>query len=105
MVDLLVCDGEVSAPRLKEAYENAVGAIVADNRVRAELKRDKDAGGALVKTIKRVGIATLWLLGTANTLHDAQKNFGPIIHQLFLEVPVAQPEHHQDAAGLTLGSS
>ena len=88
----------VGAPGIKEAYENAVGAILADNRVRVELRRDEAAGGALAKAIKRVGIATLWLLGTANTVHDAQKNFAPFVHQLFLEMPVEQPGHPHDSA-------
>lgn len=79
----------VGAPGIRESFERVTGMMVTDGQVRSRLASDHKRGGGVLNAILRVGVATLWLLTTANTVHDAQKNFAPFVERLMLDEPAA----------------
>jgi hypothetical protein len=80
------------SPVIRIALEAMVGTLVLDEPVRNEVVRTANSGSGLWQKVKKVIGAVVLLLGTANTIHDGNKNFlQPLEHILSL------PSHEQVA--------
>ena len=72
---------------IQDAYENVMGKIAVDPDIHKELLRDSENKGVLIRRMKNVVLAVIWILSTANTIVEAPKNLAPIMQSLFLHSP------------------
>jgi hypothetical protein len=75
------------APGIENAFITFVGNDVVNYGITAELASKGNDAGGLIDRIKKTARAIIFLLATANTIHDAYKNLAAPIEHLFLAQP------------------